>query len=170
MHSLLSREALFLINNLLFMGILVVCFWGVIFPLVSELFTGQKVTVGPPFYNRATGPLFRRAAAADGGRPAFGLASLHRQNPRPRASGDPFLASLVVLGRAVRRRDAQPGRPVRLLVWRPSWLWSPCMSTGAADRARHRTRHESYPCGAGSTWSPATAAAMAGISFTWGWC
>jgi len=28
MTSLLSREALFLVNNLLFMGILVVCFWG----------------------------------------------------------------------------------------------------------------------------------------------
>ena len=40
------------------MSILVVCFWGVIFPLISELFTGQKVTVGPPFYERATAPLF----------------------------------------------------------------------------------------------------------------
>jgi cytochrome c-type biogenesis protein CcmF len=58
MTSLLSREALFLLNNLLFMGILIVCFWGVIFPLVSELVTGQKVTVGPPFYERATAPLF----------------------------------------------------------------------------------------------------------------
>ncbi len=58
MKSMLSREALFLLNNLLFMSILVVCFWGVIFPLVSELFTGQKVTVGPPFYERATAPLF----------------------------------------------------------------------------------------------------------------
>ena len=58
MHSLLSRESLFLFNNLLFMGILAVCFWGVIFPLVSELFTGQKVTVGPPFYTTATAPLF----------------------------------------------------------------------------------------------------------------
>lgn len=58
MNSMLSREALFLFNNLLFMGILVVCFWGVIFPLISELFTGQKVTVGPPFYERANGPLF----------------------------------------------------------------------------------------------------------------
>ena len=57
MHSMLSREALFLLNNLLFMGILVVCFWGVIFPLISELVTGQKVTVGPPFYERANGPL-----------------------------------------------------------------------------------------------------------------
>jgi cytochrome c-type biogenesis protein CcmF len=55
---MLSREALFLLNNLLFMSILVVCFWGVIYPLISELFTGQKVTVGPPFYERATSPLF----------------------------------------------------------------------------------------------------------------
>ena len=58
MHSLLSREALFLLNNLLFLGVLVVCFWGVIFPLISELFNGEKITVGPPFYEQATGPLW----------------------------------------------------------------------------------------------------------------
>lgn len=58
LHSIFSRESLFLVNNLLFMGILVVCFWGVNFPLFSELVSGQKVTVGPPFYERATGPLW----------------------------------------------------------------------------------------------------------------
>ena len=58
MKSMLSREALFLLNNLLFMSVLVVSFWGVIFPLLSELFTGSKVTVGPPFYERATGPIW----------------------------------------------------------------------------------------------------------------
>lgn len=58
MTSLLSREALFLVNNLMFVGIYIVCMWGVIFPLISELVTGQKVTVGPPFYNAATGPLW----------------------------------------------------------------------------------------------------------------
>ncbi len=58
LDSVFARESLFLLNNLLFMGILIVCFWGVIFPLISELFTGQKVTVGPPFYERATGPLW----------------------------------------------------------------------------------------------------------------
>jgi cytochrome c-type biogenesis protein CcmF len=58
LDSMFSREALFLLNNLLFMGILVICFWGVIFPLISELATGQKVTVGPPFYERATSPLW----------------------------------------------------------------------------------------------------------------
>ena len=56
--SMVSRESLFLLNNFLFIMILAVCFLGVIFPLVSELFTGQTVTVGPEWYERITGPLF----------------------------------------------------------------------------------------------------------------
>ena len=58
MTSWLSREAFFLVNNVLFMGILFMCFWGVNYPLISELFTGQKVTFGPPFFESTTGPLF----------------------------------------------------------------------------------------------------------------
>ncbi|MGD0612006.1 MAG: cytochrome c-type biogenesis CcmF C-terminal domain-containing protein [Anaerolineales bacterium] len=56
--SLFSREALFLLAALLFGGIFVVCFWGIVFPLVSEVITGQQITVGPPFYKQAVGPLF----------------------------------------------------------------------------------------------------------------
>lgn len=58
LHSFFSREALFLLNNLLFLGVFITSFWGVLFPLISEIVTGQKVTVGPPFYERATAPLF----------------------------------------------------------------------------------------------------------------
>jgi len=58
LNSLISRESLFLLNNFLFIIILAVCFLGVIFPLASELFTGQTVTVGPEWYERITGPLF----------------------------------------------------------------------------------------------------------------
>jgi cytochrome c-type biogenesis protein CcmF len=58
LNSMFSREALFLLNNFLFIIILVVCFLGVIFPLASELFTGQTVTVGPEWYERITGPLW----------------------------------------------------------------------------------------------------------------
>jgi cytochrome c-type biogenesis protein CcmF len=78
MKSMLSREALFLLNNLLFLGVLIVCFWGVIFPLVSELFTGQKVTVGPPFYRLATGPLWAALLALMGIAPlsAWGQSTL----------------------------------------------------------------------------------------------
>src|SRR6185436_7008989 len=48
----------FLLNNLLFMGIAVSVFWGTVFPMISELITNQKISVGPPFYNRVTGPQF----------------------------------------------------------------------------------------------------------------
>ena len=40
------------------MGILAACFWGIIYPLITEIITGQKVTVGPPYYERTTGPQF----------------------------------------------------------------------------------------------------------------
>jgi cytochrome c-type biogenesis protein CcmF len=58
LKSMLSREALFLLNNLLFLSVLVICFWGVISPLLTEIATNQKVTLGPPFYERATSPIF----------------------------------------------------------------------------------------------------------------
>jgi cytochrome c-type biogenesis protein CcmF len=57
LDSLLSREAAFLLNNVIFMAIAFVTFWGTHFPLFSELVTGQKVTVGPPWYNAINGPL-----------------------------------------------------------------------------------------------------------------
>jgi cytochrome c-type biogenesis protein CcmF len=56
--SFFSRESIFLFNNLLFVAIFLICLTGVLFPLLSEMLTGQKVTVGPPFYKAATGPLF----------------------------------------------------------------------------------------------------------------
>jgi cytochrome c-type biogenesis protein CcmF len=95
MTSLLSREALFLLNNLLFMSILVVCFWGVIFPLISELFTGQKVTVGPPFYERATAPLFAGLMMLMGVAPlsAWGHSTVKTLG---RALWKPIIAALVV--------------------------------------------------------------------------
>ena len=55
--SYFSKEALIIISVLLFLGVLVTSFWGVMFPKISELVTGQVVTVGPPFYERVTGPI-----------------------------------------------------------------------------------------------------------------
>lgn len=94
--SLLSRESLFLVNNLLLMGILAVCFLGVIFPLVSELLTGQKVTVGPPYYERATGPLFASLLLLMGITPlsAWGRSTAVTMG---RAVWKPLAASLVIL-------------------------------------------------------------------------
>jgi cytochrome c-type biogenesis protein CcmF len=57
LESMLSREAAFLVNNLLLLGIAFITLWGVIFPLISELVTGRTITVGEPFYNDMNGPL-----------------------------------------------------------------------------------------------------------------
>ena len=56
-ESLLSREAIFLVNNLLLVGLAAVIFWGTFFPLISELFTGQKASLAAPWFNRYTTPL-----------------------------------------------------------------------------------------------------------------
>ncbi|MSQ22032.1 MAG: heme lyase CcmF/NrfE family subunit [Dehalococcoidia bacterium] len=58
LDSMLSREAAFLLNNVLLLGIACVTLWGVIYPLVSQLFRGVAITVGAPFYNQVNGPLF----------------------------------------------------------------------------------------------------------------
>jgi len=57
LESLISRESSFLFNNLL---LLLACFtvlWGTWFPLISEYVEGNKVTVGPPFYNKVAIPV-----------------------------------------------------------------------------------------------------------------
>jgi cytochrome c-type biogenesis protein CcmF len=56
-ESFLSREAAFLFNNLLLVGIAFSVFWGTVFPVLSEWVRGVKITVGPPFFNRVNAPL-----------------------------------------------------------------------------------------------------------------
>ena len=57
LDSFLSREAGFLFNNLLLLGIAFATFWGTIFPIISEAVRGVKITVGPPFYNQVNVPI-----------------------------------------------------------------------------------------------------------------
>lgn len=57
-ESLLSREALFLLNNVVFLSICFATMWGVMFPVLSEAVTGNKQTVGVPFFNAVNVPLF----------------------------------------------------------------------------------------------------------------
>jgi cytochrome c-type biogenesis protein CcmF len=143
MTSLLSREALFLFNNLLFIGILVICFWGVIFPLISELFTGQKVTVGPPFYERATGPLFAGLLLLMGVAP---LAAWRHSTAKTlgKAIWKPFIASLLVLGYVLYVGVRQPAAILGL------WLSALVVFVTLYEfwrgaNARHRKSGESLP-------------------------
>ena len=57
LESMVSREAAFLFNNLIFVVITFSVFWGTLFPVLSEAVRGTKVTVGPPFFNQVNVPL-----------------------------------------------------------------------------------------------------------------
>lgn len=52
-----SREGAFLLNNLVLVGLAFVVWWGTFFPLISEALTGDKASVGPPWFDRYTVPL-----------------------------------------------------------------------------------------------------------------
>ena len=110
MTSVFSREAFFLANNWVFMIILVICFLGVIYPVLTEalglvgqripalsgIFTGQKVTFGPEWYERNTGPFFALLLLL------MGIAPLSAWKHSTvdtlgRGAWKPFIASLVVL-------------------------------------------------------------------------
>ena len=52
-----SKEAGFMINNILFIAITLGVFLGTILPTISELFQGSKMTVGPNFFNGFSTPL-----------------------------------------------------------------------------------------------------------------
>ena len=57
LESFASRETAFLLNNWILLGILFAVLWGTLFPLISEAFTGQQITVGPPFFNQVNIPI-----------------------------------------------------------------------------------------------------------------
>ena len=51
LESALSREAAFLYNNLLLIALCLTILWGVIFPIVTQLYNGQTRTIGRPYYD-----------------------------------------------------------------------------------------------------------------------
>ncbi|HCH36037.1 MAG: cytochrome c biogenesis protein CcsA [Dehalococcoidia bacterium] len=57
LESALSRETAFLVNNLFLLAIAFFTLWGVVFPIISEITTGETITVGEPYYNQVNGPL-----------------------------------------------------------------------------------------------------------------
>ncbi len=54
--ALLSREGSLVINNLLLTTILALVLLGTLYPIVAEAM-GEKISVGPPYYNKVAGPL-----------------------------------------------------------------------------------------------------------------
>src|SRR2546426_3801507 len=57
LESVVSREASFLFNNLLLIGLAFSVLWGTLYPIISEWVQGVKVTYGPPTFNFVNIPL-----------------------------------------------------------------------------------------------------------------
>src|SRR5882724_631657 len=103
LESVVSREAAFLFNNLLFVGIAFSVLWGTLFPILSEAVRGTKITVGPPFFNRVNVPLGLLLLGLTGIGPLIAWrkaspANLQRQFVGPVASGSVTLVALLAAG------------------------------------------------------------------------
>jgi len=103
LDSLLSREAAFLLNNLVLVGLCFVIFWGTFFPLISEAITGQEASVGPPWFNRYIVPLALVLVLLSGIGPVIAWrrttpANLRRNFLVPLACGGAVVAGAVAAG------------------------------------------------------------------------
>jgi cytochrome c-type biogenesis protein CcmF len=58
LDSVVSRESAFLLNNIVLVSALFTIFLGTVFPLLSEAVAGVQVSVGAPYFNAVTVPLF----------------------------------------------------------------------------------------------------------------
>jgi cytochrome c-type biogenesis protein CcmF len=108
LDSLFSREAVFLLNNLVLVALCFVIFWGTFFPLISEAVTGTKASVGPPWFSRYTVPLALMLALLSGIGPVIAwrrvtTARLWRNFAVPAAAGLLGLAVLLVATDASRK-------------------------------------------------------------------
>ena len=56
-ESFVSRESAFLFNNLILLGAAFAVMWGTMFPLIAEGVTGEKISVGPPFFEKVNFPI-----------------------------------------------------------------------------------------------------------------
>ncbi len=103
LESMVSREAAFLYNNLILVGIAFATLWGTLFPILSEWVKGDKIGVGMPFFNSVNGPLGLMLLALTGIGPLIAwrrasVANLRKQFTWPVAIGMAVFVTLFALG------------------------------------------------------------------------
>ena len=93
--ELVSRESGLVVNNLLLTVVLGVVFVGTLYPLFVEAVSGEKLSVGAPYFNAVAGPLALVLAALVGVGPL--LAWRHEGRPVLRQLQVPALLGVVAL-------------------------------------------------------------------------
>jgi len=143
LDSVASREAAFLFNNLLLVGIAFSVLWGTLFPILSELVRGSKITVGPPFFNRVNVPLGLLLLGLTGVGPLIAWRKASTANLK-RQFRWPALAGLITLGivLAAGMRDLYP---IMALTLGGFVAGTVAQEFQRGARARMRMHQESLP-------------------------
>jgi cytochrome c-type biogenesis protein CcmF len=142
LESMVSREAGFLFNNLLLIGIAFSVLWGTLFPILSEAVVGVKITYAAPTFNFVNIPLGLALLALTGVGPLVAwrrasLPNLRRQFAVPATAGG--LTLLVVLLGGM--RDFYPLVAVTLGGFVAATV---VQEFARGARARHRQYGEAY--------------------------
>ncbi|MBA2346725.1 MAG: heme lyase CcmF/NrfE family subunit, partial [Solirubrobacterales bacterium] len=82
LDSLLSREAVFLFNNLVLVALTFVILFLTFFPLIAEALTGTKRAIGPPLFDRFVVPLTIALVFLSGVGPVIAWRKANAENVR----------------------------------------------------------------------------------------
>jgi cytochrome c-type biogenesis protein CcmF len=96
LDSLVSREGAMLGVNVLFLALAFAVLLGTLFPLVVEAISGDRVTVGPPFFDQVTLPIWMLVLLLMGIGPLLPWRKAEEQSLRSNLAW--MLAGLVVAG------------------------------------------------------------------------
>ncbi len=96
LDSAVSRETVFLLNNLFLTAFMLTVLVGTLFPLVAEAVRGVKVSVGGPFFNRMSLPMIVALLFLMGVGPALPWKSASREELRAKLL-PPIVGAVVML-------------------------------------------------------------------------
>ena len=147
LDSMLSREAAFLVNNLLLLGIAFVTLWGTVYPLISPLTSGEEITVARPFYDQVNGPLMLALVFLMGIGPMLpwrraNWASVRRALTVPAVVA--VLTLVVLLAVGLRPSTSSGGYALAGFCLAAFVASGILMEWYRGSRARHRNSNENY--------------------------
>jgi cytochrome c-type biogenesis protein CcmF len=104
--SYASREAAFMANNWVFTALAFATLWGTFFPMFSEIFTGDRISVAAPFFNKVNGPLFLILLVLMGAGPLLGwrhttLDSFRKQFTWPLIAAAAAAVGVLIFSRSI---------------------------------------------------------------------
>jgi cytochrome c-type biogenesis protein CcmF len=144
LDSLLSREAIFLFNNIVLVALAFVIFWGTWFPKISEALTGQAASVGPPWFDRYTVPLALVLVLLSGIGPVIAWRRATFSGVR-RNLGVPIAAAVLTLGMLLGAGVTHKATALAMFCCAAFVLASVAQELWRGTRVRRSASHEAPP-------------------------